>query len=59
MIIKCDESQQYLVLRRLLENKNLVIGLDAAKGEDKCVEATLCVRNNGEILTVETLKIKE
>lgn len=39
MEIRYDESQENLV-RSLLENKDLVIGLDVAKGKDKCVEVT-------------------
>lgn len=58
MEIRYDESQENLV-RGLLENKNLVIGLDVAKGKDKCVEVTYCIRNKNEILTTETLQIKE
>jgi hypothetical protein len=58
MEIRYDESQENLV-RGLLENKHLVIGLDLAKGKDKCVEVTYCIRNNDEVLTIETLHIKE
>lgn len=58
MEICYDESQENLV-RGLLENKDLVIGLDLAKGKDKCVEVTYCIRNNDEVLTIETLHIKE
>lgn len=58
MEIRYDESQENLV-RGLLENKDLVIGLDLAKGKDKCVEVTYCIRNKNEILTTETLQIKE
>ena len=58
MEIHYDESQENLV-RGLLENKNLVIGLDFAEGKDKCVEVTYCIRNKDEILTTETLQIKE
>lgn len=58
MIIEYDKSQEHLV-RSLLENKDLVIGLDVAKGKDECVEVTYCIRNKDEILTVETLEIKE
>lgn len=58
MIIRYDKSQESLV-RRLLENKDLVIGLDVAEGKDKCVEVTYCIRNKDEILTTEILRIKE
>lgn len=58
MEICYDESQENL-LRGLLENKDLVIGLDVAKGKDKCFEVTYCIRNMDEILTTETLRIKE
>ena len=58
MEIRYDVSQEKLV-RGLLENKYLVIGLDVAKGKDKCVEVTYSIRNKDEILTVETLRIKE
>lgn len=58
MEIYYDESQEKLV-RGLLENKNLVIGLDVARGKDKCVEVTYCIRNKDEVLTIETLQIKE
>lgn len=58
MIIKYDESQENLV-RGLLENKNLVIGIDVAEGKDKSVEVSYCIRNKDEILTAETLRIKE
>ena len=58
MIIKYDKSQENLV-RKLLENKNIVIGLDVAKGKDKCLEVTYCIRNKDDILKVETLQIKE
>lgn len=58
MIIYYDKSQEKLV-RGLLENKKLVIGLDVAKGKDKSVEVTYCIRNKDEILKVETLQIKE
>lgn len=58
MIIKYDESQENL-MRKLLENKNIVIGLDVAKGKDKCLEVTYCIRNKDDILKVETLQIKE
>ena len=44
MIIKYDESQEKLV-RKLLENKNIVIGLDVAECKDKCLEVTYCIRN--------------
>ena len=46
-------------MRKLLENKNIVIGLDVAKGKDKCLEVTYCIRNKDDILKVETLQIKE
>ena len=58
MIITYDKSQEKLV-RSLLENKDFVIGLDMAEGKDKCVEVTYCIRNKDEILTTETLRIKE
>ncbi len=58
MIIKYEKSQEKLV-RKLLENKNLVIGLDVADGKDKCLEVTYCIRNKDDILTVETLQVKE
>ena len=58
MEIRYDESQENLV-RKLLENKNIVIGLDVAKGKDKCLEVTYCIRNKDDILKVETLQIKE
>ena len=58
MEIRYDESQEKLV-RGLLENKDLVIGLDVGKGKDKCVEVTYCIRNKDEILTTETLRIME
>ena len=58
MIIKYDESQEKLV-RKLLYNKDLVIGLDVAEGKDKCLELTYCIRNKDDILKVETLQIKE
>lgn len=58
MEIRYDESQENIV-RGLLENKDLVIGLDVAKGKDKCVEVTYCIRNKDEILTTETLRIRE
>lgn len=58
MIITYDKSQENLV-RSLLENKDLVIGLDVAKGKDKCVDVTYCIRNKDKVLTVETLEIKE
>lgn len=58
VIIKYDKSQEKLV-RKLLENKDLVIGLDVAEGNDKCVEVTYCIRNKDDILNVETLQIKE
>lgn len=58
MEIYYDKSQENLV-RSLLENKDLVIGLDVAKGKDKCIEATYSIRNKNEILTTETLQIKE
>ena len=57
MIVKYDEAQEHLV-RTLLESKNLVISLDVAKGKDKCVEVTYCIRNKDEVLTVQTLEIK-
>lgn len=53
-----DISEQRL-LHRLMKNKDLAIGLDLAEGEDECIEVTFCIRNKDEILTVETLKIKE
>lgn len=58
MIIKYEESQENL-LNRLLENKGLVIGLDMFDRKDKCIEVTFCIRNYDEILTTETLRIKE
>jgi hypothetical protein len=58
VIIKYDKSQENIV-RKLLENKNIVIGLDVAKGKDKCFEVTYCIRNKDDILKVETLQIKE
>lgn len=58
MEIRYDESQEKL-LRGLLENKDLVIGLDVAKGKDKCIEVTYCIRNKDEVLKIETLQIKE
>jgi hypothetical protein len=58
VIIKYEKSQEKLV-RKLLENKNLVIGLDVADGKDKCLEVTYCIRNKDDILTVETLQVKE
>lgn len=58
MIIKYDESQEKLV-RKLLENKNIVIGLDVAECKGKCLEVTYCIRNKDDILKVETLQIKE
>lgn len=57
MIIKYDESQEKLV-RKLLENKNIVISLDVAECKDKCLEVTYCIRNKDDILKVETLQIK-
>ena len=58
MTIYYDESQESLV-RRLLENKDIVIGLDVAEGKDKCVEVAYCIRHKDEILTTEILRIKE
>lgn len=58
MTINYDVSQESLV-RKLLDNKDLVIGLDVAEGKDKCLEVTYCIRHKNDILTVETLHIKE
>ena len=58
MEIIYDESQENLV-RGLLENKDLVIGLDLAKGKDKCTEVTYCIRHKDKVLTTETLQIRE
>lgn len=58
MIFNFEESQENL-LRRLFENKYIVIGLDAVEGKDNCIEVTFCIRNNDEVLTTETLRIKE
>lgn len=58
MIIKYEESQENL-LNRLLKNKGLVIGLDMFEVKDKFIDVTFCIRNYDEILTTETLRIKE
>jgi hypothetical protein len=47
------------LLKKVLDNPDIHIGLDAAIGKDKCVEVTYCIRNNDEVLTIETLHIKE
>jgi hypothetical protein len=58
MQIHYDESEEYL-LKKVLDNPDIHIGLDAAIGKDKCVEVTYCIRNNDEVLTIETLHIKD
>ena len=58
MQIHYDESEEYL-LKKVLDNPDIHIGLDAAIGKDKCVEVTYCIRNKDEVLTIETLHIKE
>lgn len=54
MLIRYDEKDEE-TLKRVLENKNLTIGLDVAKGKDKCVEVTYCIRNGYDIIKMDTI----
>lgn len=54
MIIKYDEMDEE-TLKRLLGNKNLIIGLDVAGGKDKSVEVTYCIRNGFDIIKTDTI----
>lgn len=56
MIIRYDEMDEE-TLRRLFGN-NLTIGLDVAKGKDKCIEVTYCIRNGCDIIKVDTISFK-
>ena len=58
MFIKYEESQENL-LQRLFQNKGIAIGLDLVEGKDSCIDVTFCIKNYDEILTTETLRIKE
>ena len=57
MIVRYDEKDEEL-LRRLLDN-DLTIGLDVAKGKDKCYEVTYCITKGCDIIKTDTIRIKE
>lgn len=54
MLIRYDEMAEE-TLKKLLGNKNLTIGLDVAKGKDKSVEVTYCIRNGCDIIKTDTI----
>ena len=58
MIIRYDEKDEE-TLKRLLGNKDLTIGLDVAKGKDKSIEVTYCIRNDCDIIKIDTISFKE
>jgi len=57
MLIRYDEQDEE-TLRRLFGN-NLTIGLDVAKGKDKCYDVTYCIRNGCDIIKTDTISFKE
>lgn len=58
MQIHYDESEEYL-LKKLLDNPDIHIGLDAAIGKEKSIVVTYSIRNKDEIIKVDTISIKE
>ena len=58
MLIRYDESQQDL-LKKVLDNPDINIGLDAAIGKDRCIEVTYCIRKGNEVIKVDTISFKE
>jgi hypothetical protein len=58
MQIHYDESDEYL-LKKVLDNPDIHIGLDAAIGKDRCVEVTYCIRNGCDIIKIDTISFKE
>ena len=58
MQIHYDESEEYL-LKKLLDNPDIHIALDAAIGKDKCIEVTYIIQNKDEIIKVDTIRFKE
>ena len=57
MLIRYDEQDEE-TLRRLFGN-NLTIGLDVAKGKDKCYYVTYCITNGCDIIKTDTISLKE
>lgn len=58
MIVRYDECDEE-TLRRLFGSKNITLGLDVARGKDRCVEVTYCLRNGCEIVKTDTISFKE
>lgn len=58
MHIHYDESEEYL-LKKVIDNPDIHIGLDAAIGKDKCIEVTYSIRNKDKIIKVDTIRFKE
>ena len=58
MQIHYHESEEYL-LKKVLDNPDIHIGLDAEIGKDKSVVVTFSIRNKDEIIKVDTIRFKE
>lgn len=58
MQIHYDDSEEYL-LKKVLDNPDIHIGLDAVIGKDKSVIVTYSIRNKEEIIKVDTISFKE
>lgn len=58
MQIHYDESEEYL-LKKVLDNPDIHIGLGAAIGKDRCIEVTYSIRNKDKIIKVDTISFKE
>lgn len=58
MRIYYNESEGYL-LKKVLDNPDIHIGLDAAIGKDKSVVVTFSIRNKDKIIKVDTIRFKE
>lgn len=58
MHIHYNDSEEHL-LKKVFDNPDIHIGLDAAIGKDKSIEVTYSIRNKDKIIKVETISFKE
>ncbi len=58
MQIHYDESEEHL-LKKVLDNPDIHIGLDAAIGKEKSIIVTYGIRNKDEFIKVDTIIFKD
>lgn len=58
MQIHYDESEEYL-LKKVLDNPDIHIGLDAEIVKDKFIAVTYSIRYKDEFIKIDTIRFKD